>query len=101
VHEGDPIPPYRRAPRTTAQRPGPALLARAGRTHVYVDGGQAVRQGLREGLLTSLTLTVIPTMLGAGRPLFDETVPESNWRPTASIMYPTGPVQLQYARVGD
>lgn len=75
-----------------------AELERAGRTHVYLDGGQAVRQGLREELLTTLTLTVIPTILGDGRPLFDATVPASQWRPIASTMYPTGPVQLQYQR---
>lgn len=75
-----------------------ADLAQAGRTHVYLDGGQAVRQGLREGVLTALTLTIIPTILGAGRPLFDATVPASHWRPMASTMYPTGPVQLQYER---
>jgi dihydrofolate reductase len=73
-------------------------LALAGRQHVYLDGGQAVRQGLREGLLQSLTLSVIPTVLGDGRPLFDASVPASAWRTRESRTFPSGLTQMAFER---
>ncbi len=77
-----------------------ADLAAIGRRRVYLDGGQAVRQGLREGLVTDITLTVAPAILGAGRPLFDATLPASAWRPVSTKAYPSGLVQLRYEHVG-
>jgi dihydrofolate reductase len=57
-----------------------------------------VRHGLREGLVQQLTLSVIPTVLGDGRPLFDATVPASAWRTRASRTFPSGLTQLTFER---
>lgn len=45
-------------------------LGEAGSHHIYLDGSQAVCQGLAAGVVTALTLTVAPVILGRGRPLF-------------------------------
>ena len=45
-------------------------LAVAGDRDVYVDGGQTVRAALDGGLLDHLVITVLPTALGEGIPLF-------------------------------
>jgi dihydrofolate reductase len=37
---------------------------------VYVDGGQIIRQALDENLVDEIILTLIPIVLGRGRPLF-------------------------------
>lgn len=42
----------------------------AGDRDVYLDGGELVRQALDGGLLDEMTVTMIPVVLGAGRPLF-------------------------------
>ena len=42
----------------------------AGDLDVYVDGGQTVRAALDGGLLDRLVVTVLPTALGEGIPLF-------------------------------
>lgn len=42
----------------------------AGRRQVYVDGGQVISGCLGQGLLTQLTLTRVPVVLGTGLPLF-------------------------------
>lgn len=42
----------------------------AGGKDVYVDGGTLIREVLDAGLIDELTLTVVPTILGAGIPLF-------------------------------
>lgn len=45
-------------------------LARDGSERVYVDGGDVIRQFLAAGLVTDLTLSVVPVLLGSGRRLF-------------------------------
>ncbi len=37
---------------------------------VYLDGGELIRSALDAGVVDELTVTMIPVVLGAGRPLF-------------------------------
>jgi len=57
------IPSSRRRDAGRTARPRPIC-------HLYVDGGQTIQGFLRAGLLDDITVTVIPVLLGAGRPLF-------------------------------
>ncbi|MBN2798158.1 MAG: dihydrofolate reductase [Deltaproteobacteria bacterium] len=57
-----------------------SALAEEGAQTVYVDGGETVRDALREGVLDELVLTLVPEVLGAGVPLFAEGLPPSTWR---------------------
>jgi dihydrofolate reductase len=43
---------------------------RAAPRHVYLDGGKLIRQALDKTLIDELVVTVCPTILGAGSPLF-------------------------------
>jgi dihydrofolate reductase len=65
---------------------------------VYLDGGAIIRQGLDEGLVDDMTLSVVPVLLGTGRPLFARGIPGSKWRLTHAESHPTGLVQLCYER---
>lgn len=38
--------------------------------HVYVDGGFTIQSFIRDSLLDELTITVVPIILGEGKPLF-------------------------------
>ncbi|WP_207840632.1 dihydrofolate reductase family protein [Williamsia soli] len=38
--------------------------------HVYADGGRLITSFLQRGLITELTITTIPVILGSGLPLF-------------------------------
>lgn len=49
-----------------------ARLAAEGARRVYVDGGQVVSACLRAGLVSRLTVTRVPVLLGAGLPLFGD-----------------------------
>jgi dihydrofolate reductase len=71
-----------------------------GARRVYVDGGQASRQGLREGLVDELTLSSVPVMLGTGRPLFERGLPASEWTLQATRRFASGLVQSRYLRLG-
>jgi len=73
-------------------------LATAGVRHVYIDGGQVVRQALQEDVVDTLTLSVVPELLGQGRPLFGPEVPRSHWRLIGSEPWRSGLVQLRYER---
>ena len=47
-----------------------AHLEGEGVTHIYVDGGQTIQRFLQAGLITDMTLTIIPILLGNGIPLY-------------------------------
>lgn len=79
-------------------RPLLQSLAASGVAHVYVDGGQVVRQALRDQLVDSLTLSVVPELLGQGRALFGAEVPRSHWQLIGSESWASGLVQLRYER---
>lgn len=79
---------------------GPLLdrLGSEGVVRVYLDGGATIRQGLDEGLVDDMTLSIIPVLLGSGRPLFARGAPESHWVLTGVESHPTGLVQVRYER---
>lgn len=65
--------------------------------HVYVDGGVVVSSFLGEGLVDDLTLTVVPILLGSGKPLFHRTGTTSALDLVDVRSFPSGMVQLRYA----
>ena len=73
-------------------------LAAQGSRHVYLDGGVAIRQGLDEDLVDDLTITTVPRMIGAGRPLFGGAPRTTVFRLAASRAFPSGLVQSRYER---
>jgi dihydrofolate reductase len=46
------------------------LLATQGHRRAYIDGGQIIQSFLCNGLITEMTITMAPVLIGAGRPLF-------------------------------
>ncbi len=71
-------------------------LWREGARHVYLDGGQAVRQGLTEGVVDQLTLSWVPVMLGDGIRLFAGLRHRLAWEVEAIRRLPSGLVQTIY-----
>ena len=73
-------------------------LAGEGCRHVHLDGGAVIRAALREGVIDSLTLSVLPVVLGKGVRLFGDGLPRSDWRLDATRQLPSGVVQLSYRK---
>jgi dihydrofolate reductase len=71
-------------------------LALRGARQVYVDGGQTIQSYMREGLIDELTITVIPVLLGTGRPLFGSLPSDVVLKLVFTKSYPFGFVQSKY-----
>lgn len=75
-----------------------AGLAEEGCRHVYLDGGAVIRAGLHEGVIDSVTLSVLPVVLGRGVRLFQDGLPRSDWRLDGTRQLPSGVAQLRYRK---
>ncbi len=74
-----------------------ALYANSrGWRRVYIDGGELVQSFLRADLLTELTITTVPVLLGSGRRFFGELERDVSVRLKSSVSYPFGFVQSVY-----
>ena len=60
-----------------------------------VGGGNVASQFTDEGLLDELHLTVVPVVLGEGKPLFDKGLPEA-LQLTGARTFANGMVELRY-----
>lgn len=72
------------------------VLAGKGFRQLYVDGGLTIQGFLRAGLLDEITVTVVPILLGAGRPLFGQLGREIELTLMHSRAYEFGFVQSAY-----
>lgn len=71
-------------------------LEAQGATHVYVDGGVVIRSFLAAGLLDQLTVSVVPSLLGTGFPLFGGVTCESGLALEHATSFKNGLVQMRY-----
>jgi dihydrofolate reductase len=74
------------------------LMASAGDRNLWVvGGGNLASQFADGGLLDELLVTVVPVVLGAGKPLFDRRVSGPPMQLTGTRTFDTGMVELRYA----
>lgn len=73
-----------------------AKLHAEGARHVWIDGGVTISQFLAAQMVDTMTLSVIPILLGDGLPLFNVIGKEIPCRLIASRGYESGLVQLNY-----
>lgn len=77
----------------------PALveeLADDGVYRAYIDGGDVIRQFLAAGLVDDLTLSIVPIVLGSGKPLFGQLGAELLLQLESTQSWPSGLAQLRY-----
>jgi len=73
-----------------------ARLSAEGARHLYIDGGRTIQSFLAAGLIDELTITVIPILLGAGKPLFGPLPADVHLTHLNTQVYDSGFVQLKY-----
>jgi dihydrofolate reductase len=76
---------------------GEMLAACGGRRLWVVGGGNVASQFVDRGLLDEAILTVVPVVLGKGKPLFDRRLPGGPMQLLGTRAFDTGMVELRYA----
>jgi dihydrofolate reductase len=71
-------------------------LAARGVERVYIDGGQIVRAFLAEGLVRRMIVTLIPILLGQGRPLWGHGAGDIDLTLVGVRHWENGFVQVEY-----
>ena len=69
---------------------------RQGARHIYLDGGEVVRQGLQAGLVDELTLFWVPVVLGKGVSLFGGEPLPDRLVPLSTAVLASGLVRVIY-----
>ena len=71
-------------------------LSAEGAQRLYVDGGITIQRFLAAGLIDDITITLIPVILGQGRPLFGQTENDIALVHVATKTFEFGFVQIKY-----
>ena len=73
------------------------MVAAAGERNLWVvGGGNVASQFADEGLLDEVLVTLVPVVLGEGKPLFDNPLPGPPLNLTGTRTFDTGMVELRY-----
>lgn len=62
---------------------------------IYLDGGNIIRQALEAGLVDDLIITIVPTVLGGGIPLFTGTAQRHVFELVSHEPHGAGLIQLR------
>lgn len=81
----------RETPNVLVQR-----LTLEGAKHLYVDGGLTIQRFMRAGLINEFIITVIPVLLGTGKPLFGPLESDVALTHVSTKAYDFGFVQNKY-----
>jgi dihydrofolate reductase len=86
--------------RATGGAPDDVLraLAAEGVRVAYIDGGDTIRRFLAAGLVTRMTITRVPVLIGRGIPLFDALPADQQWTLVRARHWGNGLTQTEYMR---
>lgn len=73
-----------------------STLSGQGVRRVYVDGGVTIQRFFGAGLIDDLTITTIPVLIGAGRPLFGPLAADVRLEHQSTRAFDFGFVQSRY-----
>ena len=76
-------------------------LESAGNKHLYIDGGGTIQRFLQSGLITEITVTQIPVLLGDGIPLFGSIIVEIPLKHVETTSSSNGFLQIRYHVLND
>ena len=73
-----------------------AMLASEGARRAYVDGGRIIQSFLERDMISDMTITRVPFLLGTGRPLFGGGQRDVALAHKGTRAFPSGLVQSHY-----
>ncbi len=71
-------------------------LEKEGLKRIYIDGGITIQRFLLAKLINELTITIIPVLIGKGKPLFPSLNTDINLKLIRSKAYDFGFTQVKY-----
>jgi len=71
-------------------------LLQRGYEHIYLDGGITVQHFLRAGLVDRFIMTIIPVLIGKGKPLFGAIPEDVPLKLVDHQSWPSGLLQVTY-----
>ncbi len=71
-------------------------LASEGCQRLYIDGGKTIQSFINESLITDMTITTIPILLGEGLPLFGSTPHDIKLKHISTQSFSNGFVHSTY-----
>mgnify|MGYP002640353640 CR=1 FL=1 len=74
-------------------------FTKAGDKHIYLDGGDLVRQFLNAELITEIITTSVPVLLGDGISLFHQPLSDLEWHIKETKNYPNGFIRTHWIRI--
>lgn len=72
------------------------MLENRGWSRAYIDGGKIIQSFLREGLISDITLTRIPILIGSGLSLFGDLDHDIDFKHVSTKVFESGLVTSQY-----
>jgi dihydrofolate reductase len=97
------LPPCQRPGVTIINEPPKSFVAslreQKGKDIWHMGGGELARAFLRDDLIDELYLGVVPTLIGAGLPLFPSGFPERKFALLENKTYSRGFISLRYERL--
>jgi riboflavin biosynthesis pyrimidine reductase len=73
-----------------------ASLSAQGWSKAYIDGGAVIRSFIKDGLISEITITQLPILIGQGRRLFGSLQQDMTLDCLAVNHFPSGLVQVRY-----
>jgi len=73
-----------------------AKLANEGCKRLYIDGGKTIQSFINESLITDMSITTIPILLGEGLPLFGPTLHDIKLKHISTQSFPNGFIHSTY-----
>ena len=74
-----------------------ASLSEQGWQRAYIDGGKVIQSFLREGLISDMTVTIAPILIGAGKRMFGVLDADIDLHLLETKSFPSGLVTTKYA----
>ncbi len=71
-------------------------LAEQGWTRAYIDGGKIIQSFMRAGLITDMTVTTVPILIGKGKRMFGTLDADVDLHLQSSEAFPSGLVTSRY-----
>lgn len=71
-------------------------LSNEGYQHAYIDGGMTIQAFLNQQLISDITITRAPILLGSGIPLFGKISNDIALKQTQAVVFPNDFIQVRY-----